>query len=166
MTTHLRSLTIRTLAAIGLACASLLAQAQSPPPYGLSINIEQAKQAMLAAEAEARKNSWQVVIAIVDTGGHLVMLQRLEAQNASVDISIGKARTAVNFRRPTKALEDSMATGGSMLRILAVRDALPLQGGLPIIVDGKIIGGIGVSGVLASQDEMVAKAGADLLAAK
>ena len=166
MTATSRSLKIRTLAAIGLASASLLAAAQSPPPYGLSINIEQAKQAMVAAEAEARKNSWQVVISIVDTGGHLVMLQRLEAQNASVDISIGKARTAVNFRRPTKALEDGMATGGSTLRILAVRDALPLQGGLPIIVDGKIIGGIGVSGVLAPQDEMVAKAGADLLAAK
>ena len=166
MTTRLRSLTIRTLAAVSLACASLLVAAQSPPPYGLSINIEQAKQAMLAAEAEARKNNWQVVIAIVDTGGHLVMLQRLEAQNASVDISIGKARTAVNFRRPTKALEDSMANGGSTLRILAVRDAMPLQGGLPVIVDGKIIGGIGVSGVQAPQDEMVAKAGADLLAAK
>ncbi len=166
MTTQPRLLAIRALAAIGFAGASLFAAAQSPPPYGLSINIEQAKQAMLAAEAEARKNSWQVVIAIVDTGGHLVMLQRLEAQNASVDISIGKARTAVNFRRPTKALEDSMATGGSTLRILAVRDALPLQGGLPIVVDGKIIGGIGVSGVLASQDEMVAKAGAEMLAAK
>ena len=166
MTATSRSLTIRSLAAIGLASASLFAAAQSPPPYGLSIDIEQAKKAMVAAEAEARKNNWQVVISIVDTGGHLVMLHRLEAQNASVDISIGKARTAVNFRRPTKALEDGMATGGSTLRILAVRDALPLQGGLPIIVDGKIIGGIGVSGVLAPQDEMVAKAGADLLAAK
>ena len=166
MTTRPRLFTIRNLAAIGLASASLLAAAQSPPPYGLSISIEQAKQAMLAAEAEARKNNWQVVISIVDTGGHLVMLHRLEAQNASVDISIGKARTAVNFRRPTKALEDSMASGGSTLRILAVRDALPLQGGLPIVVDGKIIGGIGVSGVLASQDETVAKAGADTLAAK
>jgi uncharacterized protein GlcG (DUF336 family) len=106
------------------------------------------------------------VISIVDTGGHQVMLQRLEAQNASVDIAIGKARTSVNFRRPTKALEDSLAANGSALRILAVPGVTPLQGGLPIIVDGKIIGGIGVSGVLASQDEMVAKAGLDGLAAK
>ncbi len=120
---------------------------------------------MVAAEAEAHKNGWQVVISIVDTGGHLVMLERLEAQTASVDISIGKARTAVAFRRPSKALEDSMATGGSTLRILAVRDAMPLQGGVPIIVDGKIIGGIGRSGVLASQDELVAKAGAEALMA-
>jgi glc operon protein GlcG len=162
-----RSNALKSFAAIGLLSASLLAAAQtSPPPYGLSISIEQAKKAMVAAEAEARKNSWQVVISIVDTGGHLVMLQRLEAQNASVDISIGKARTAVNFRRPTKALEDSLAAGGSALRLLSLRDATPLQGGLPIVVDGKIIGGIGVSGVTAPQDEMVAKAGADTLAAK
>ena len=160
------SINLKTVAAIGLLSASLSFAAQTPPPYGLSISIDQAKKAMVAAEAEARKNNWQVVISIVDTGGHLVMLQRLEAQNASVDISIGKARTAVNFRRPTKALEDSMAAGGSALRILALRDTTPLQGGLPIVVDGKIIGGIGVSGVLAPQDEMVAKAGADTLAVK
>jgi uncharacterized protein GlcG (DUF336 family) len=161
-----QSLSLRTAAAAGLLSASLFAAAQTPPPYGLSINIEQAKKAMVAAEAEARKNNWQVVISIVDTDGHLVMLQRLEAQDAIVHISIGKARTAVNFRRPTKALEDSMAAGGSSLRILAVHDAMPLQGGLPIVVDGKIIGGIGVSGVHTSQDEMVAKAGVDTLAAK
>jgi glc operon protein GlcG len=157
---------LRRIAAIGLATLSLAASAQTPPPYGLSISIDQAKKAMVAAEAEARKNNWQVVISIVDTGGHLVMLQRLEAQNASVDIAIGKARTAVNFRRPTKALEDSLAANGSALRILAVPGVTPLQGGLPIVVDGKIIGGIGVSGVLATQDEMVAKAGLDTLTAK
>jgi uncharacterized protein GlcG (DUF336 family) len=159
---------LRSLLAITLTLLSLAASAQTPPPapYGLSISIEQAKKAMVAAEAEARKNNWQVVISIVDTGGHLVMLQRLEAQNASVDIAIGKARTAVNFRRPTKALEDSLAANGSALRILAVPGVMPLQGGLPIVVDGKIIGGIGVSGVLATQDEVVAKAGLDTLTAK
>ena len=159
-----RPLSLR-IAAAGLLSASLSAAAQTPP-YGLSINIEQAKQAMVAAEAEARKNNWQVVISIVDSGGHLVMLQRLEAQDAIVDISIGKARTAVSFHRPTEALEDSMAAGACTLRILAVHDAMPLQGGLPIVVDDKIIGGIGVSGEQASQDEMVAKAGVDTLAAK
>jgi glc operon protein GlcG len=157
---------LRSLLAITLTLLSLAASAQTPPPYGLSISIDQAKKAMGAAEAEARKNNWQVVISIVDTGGHLVMLQRLDAQNASVDIAIGKARTAVNFRRPTKALEDSLAANGSALRILAVPGVTPLQGGLPIVVDGKIIGGIGVSGVLATQDEMVAKAGLDTLTAK
>lgn len=156
---------LRHVLALALCLSSLAATAQTAPaPYGAPITIEQAKKAMVAAEAEARKNNWQVVISIVDTGGHLVMLQRLDAQNASVDIATGKARTAVNFRRPTKALEDSLAPGGSALRILAVRDATPLQGGLPIVVDGKIIGGIGVSGVLATQDEVVAKAGLETLA--
>lgn len=165
MTTTPRAL-LKLIPAAVLAVASFGAAAQSPPPYGAPINIEQAKKAMVAAEAEARKNSWQVVISIVDTGGHLVMLQRLDAQNASVDIATGKARTAVNFRRPTRVMEESLAAGGSALRLLAVRDATPLQGGLPIVVDGKIIGGIGVSGVTAPQDEVVAKAGADTLAAK
>ena len=159
----LRSLIISTY----LFAASLSAVAQTAPlPYGVPINIEQAKKAMIAAEAEARKNNWQVVISIVDVGGHLVMLQRLDAQNASVDIATGKARTSVNFRRSTKALEDGLAANGSALRILAVPGVTPLQGGLPIVVDGKIIGGIGVSGVLATQDEVVAKAGVDILAAK
>jgi glc operon protein GlcG len=157
----------RTSAAAALFTACLTAAAQtSPPPYGAPIGIEQAKTAMVAAEAEARKNNWQVVIAIVDNGGHLVMLHRLDAQNASVDIATGKARTAVNFRRPTKALEDSLAAGGSALRLLALRDTTPLQGGLPIVVDGKIVGAIGVSGVTAAQDEVVAKAGVDTLAGK
>ena len=164
---HLNLNSLRPLFGAGLLAASFFAAAQTPPPaYGAPISIEQAKKAMAAAEAEARKNNWQVVIAIVDTGGHLVMLERLDAQNASVDIATGKARTSVNFRRPTKALEDGLAANGSALRILAVPGVTPLQGGLPIVVDGKIIGGIGVSGVLATQDELVAKAGADTLAAK
>lgn len=121
---------------------------------------------MLAAEAETRKNNWQVVISIVDNGGRLVMLHRLDAQNASVDIATGKAKTAVNLRRPTKTLEVSPAAGGSALRLLALRDTTPLHGGLPIVVDGKIIGSIGVSGVTAAQDEVVAKVGADTLATK
>ena len=150
---------LRQLLAVTLTLLSLAASAQTPPPYGLSISIEQAKKAMAAAEAEARKNNWQVVISIVDTGGHLVMLQRLDAQNASVDIATGKARTAVNFRRPTKALEDGLAANGSALRILAVPGVTPLQGGLPIVVDGKIIGAIGVSGVTSAQDEQIAGAG-------
>ena len=159
-----------TLASLATACSLLMAApalAQSgPAPYGAPITIEQAKKAMVAAEAEARKNNWQVVISIVDSGGHLVALERLDAQTASVDISIGKATTAASFRRPSKALEDSMAPGGSALRILGVRGATPLQGGVPILVEGKIIGAVGVSGVLASQDEQVAMAGAAALATK
>ena len=159
-----------TLASLATAAALLMgttAFAQTAPaPYGAPITIEQAKKVMVAAEAEARKNNWPVVISIVDSGGHLVALQRLDAQTASIDISIGKATTAAAFRRPSKALEDGLAAGGAGLRILTVRAATALQGGVPIVVDGKIIGGIGVSGVLASQDEMVAIAGAAAAAAK
>ena len=158
----LRTITGTCLFAVGLAASAQIA----PLGYGASINIEQAKKAMAAAEAEAKKNNWPVVISIVDVGGHLVMLQRHDAQNASVDIATGKARTSVNFRRSTKLLEDGLAANGSALRILAVPGVMPLQGGLPIVVDGKIIGGIGVSGVTSVQDEVVAKAGADVLAAK
>lgn len=160
-------LTFRRACAIALAVGCLTAHAQTPPPsYGTPIALEQAKKAMVAAEAEARKNNWSVVISIVDTGGHLVMMQRMDAQNASVDIATGKARTAVNFRRSTKALEDGLAAGGSAMRILAIPGVMPLQGGLPIVVDGKIIGAIGVSGVTSVQDEQVAKAGIETLNAK
>lgn len=158
------------VASLGLSASAFAQTAPVPPaapaPYGAPITIEQAKKVMVAAETEARKNNWQVVISIVDTGGHLVALQRLDAQTASIDIATGKATTAAAFRRPSKALEDGLAAGGAGLRILSVRAATALQGGVPIVVDGKIIGGIGVSGVLASQDEMVAMAGAAAAAAK
>jgi glc operon protein GlcG len=160
------SLVRRALVLVAAAtCISV--HAQTPPPsYGAPINIEQAKKAMAASEAEARKNNWPVVISIVDTGGNLIMLQRHDAQNASVDIATGKARTSVNFRRPTKALEDGLAAGGTAIRILAVPGVTPIQGGLPIVMDGKIVGAIGVSGVTSAQDEQVAKAGVDALMTK
>ena len=151
--------------AAGLLTGSAMAQT-GPAPYGSPITIEQAKKAMVAAEAEARKNNWQVVISIVDSGGHLVMLQRLDAQIASVEIATGKATTSAAFRRPTKSLEDGLAAGGAGLRILSVRSVTALQGGVPILLDGKIIGAIGVSGVMAAQDEVVAMAGAAAVAAK
>jgi glc operon protein GlcG len=160
----------RKLVASMALVASLAASsvwAQTPPaPYGAPINIEQAKKAMVAAEAEARKNNWQVVISIVDNGGHLVMLQRLDAQTGSIEIATGKATTSAALRRPTKAVEDGLAAGGAGLRILSVRSVTALQGGVPILLDGKIIGAIGVSGVLAAQDEVVAMAGAAAVAAK
>lgn len=151
--------------AAGLVASSAFAQT-APAPYGAPITIEQAKKAMVAAEAEARKNNWPVVISIVDGGGHLVMLQRLDAQTGSIDIATGKATTSAALRRPTKAIEDGLAAGGAGLRILSVRSVTALQGGVPILLDGKIIGAIGVSGVLAAQDEVVAMAGAAAVAAK
>lgn len=152
-------------ASIAAAPFTVIAQT-APAPYGAPITLEQAKKAMVAAEAEARKNNWAVVISIVDNGGHLVALQRMDAQTASVDIATGKATTAAAFRRPSKSLEDGLAAGGAGLRILGVKSAMPLQGGVPIVLDGKIIGAIGVSGVMAAQDEIVAMAGAAAIAAK
>ncbi len=140
------------------------APAAAPAPYGAPISLEMAKKAMAAAEAEARRNNWPVVIVVIDSGAHLVMLQKLDnAQLASLDIAKGKAVTAVKFRRPSKALEDTVAGGGAGLRILSLDGVTALEGGIPIIVDGKIVGGIGVSGVLSSQDAQIARAGADAL---
>ena len=117
---------------------------------------------MAAAEEEATKNNWNVAIAIVDSGGHLVMMHRLEGtQIASIRIAEGKARTALEFRRPSKALEDTVAGGGAGLRLLAVEGITPLEGGVLIQSGGRIIGAIGVSGVLSSQDAQVARAGAE-----
>jgi glc operon protein GlcG len=142
-----------------LACSAF---AQAPAPYGPAISLEAAKKAMAAAESEARKNNWNVVIAIVDSASQLVLLQRLDnTQYGSIDIAKGKATTSVNFRRPSKALEDAIAGGGAGLRLLRVDGLTPLEGGVPIVVDGKIIGGIGVSGVTSQQDAQIAKAGAD-----
>jgi uncharacterized protein GlcG (DUF336 family) len=120
---------------------------------------------MAAAELEAAKNSWQVAIAILDSGGNLVMFHKVDnTQLASIGSSEGKASTALRFKRPSKALDDAIAAGGAGLRLLAVKDITPLEGGLPMLIDGKIVGAIGVSGALSSQDAQVAKAGADALA--
>jgi uncharacterized protein GlcG (DUF336 family) len=138
------------------------ARAQAPPPYGASITLDQAKKALAGAEAEARKNSWSVVIAIVDTGGHLVALQRMDnTQFGSIEVARQKAFSAAAFRRPTKAFEDALAGGGAGLRILRVEGASPLEGGMPIVVEGKVVGAIGVSGVTSQQDAQIGKAGAD-----
>jgi len=156
-----------TVVMIGLAVSPYSVTAQAPPPpppYGPPITLDQAKKAMVAAEAEARKNNWNVVIVIVDSASQLVMLQRLDnTQYASIDIAKGKAVTSVNFRRPSKALEDAIAGGGAGLRLLRVEGVTPLEGGVLIVADGKIIGGIGVSGVTSAQDAQVARAGADAL---
>jgi uncharacterized protein GlcG (DUF336 family) len=129
--------------------------------YGAPITIETAKTAMAAAGAEATKNGWGVAIAIVDSGGNIVMLHRLDnAQLSAARIAEAKARTAVEFRRPTKALEDAVAGGGVGLRVLTF-GASVAEGGVPIVAGGHIIGGIGVSGVASHQDAQVAQAGAD-----
>jgi glc operon protein GlcG len=123
-----------------------------------ALTLDGAKAMVAAAEAEGLKNGWNVSIAIVDAAGGLVVFHRLEnTQPASDMIAIGKARTAARFKRPSRLLEESIASG--RLALLAVGDALPMQGGLPILVDEHVIGAIGVSGVTAAQDEQIAHAG-------
>lgn len=155
-----------TLKMLVIACAAFFLSAapssaqQTPPPYGPPITLDVAKKIMAAAEAEAVKNSWQVVITIIDSGGHMVMMQKFDnTQLASLSASEGKAQTSLAFKLPSKALEDAIAAGGSGTRLLALKNISPFEGGLPIVVDGKIIGAIGVSGALSAQDAQVARAG-------
>lgn len=152
------------LALTTLLLSSVSGLAQEPAPYGPPITLEQAKKVMAAAEAKANAEKWPVAITIVDGGGHLVMFQRLEnTQYGSIEISHGKAKTAALFRRPTKVFEESLEKGGVNLRVLKAPQILPLEGGLPIIHDGKVIGAIGVSGVQAPQDAAVGAAGIEAL---
>jgi uncharacterized protein GlcG (DUF336 family) len=152
--------------AIGTALilTAVTAGAQGPPQYGPPITLDQAKKVMAGAEAEAKKNNWSVVITILDSGGNLVMSQRLDgAQWGSVEVARDKAHSAVAFRRPTKVFSDAVAQGGGGLRLLNLSGASLLDGGLPIVIDGKIAGGIGVSGVTGEQDAQIGKAGVDAL---
>lgn len=123
-----------------------------------ALTLDGAKRVMAAAEAEAMKNKWTVAIAVVDEAGELVLFHKIdETQAGSIDIAIAKARTAARMKRPTKALEDAVAGGRTAL--LAVEGLMPLEGGVPITVDGRVIGAVGVSGVTSQQDAQVATAG-------
>jgi uncharacterized protein GlcG (DUF336 family) len=126
------------------------------------LTLEGAKKVAAAAEAEAKKNNWNVVIVVVDDGGNLMYLQRIDGtQTGSIQVAIDKARTAQAFKRPTKVFEDAIAGGRNAL--IALHGALPLEGGLPIMVGGQLVGAIGVSGVKSTEDGQIAKAGADSL---
>jgi glc operon protein GlcG len=128
------------------------------------LSLEDAKAAAAAAAAVARENGWTVVIAILDDGGHLQYLERMdEVQPGSVVVAQEKARTALLFKRPTKAIEDAVLGGRTVM--MGLPGATPIEGGLPLINQGKIIGAVGVSGVLSSQDGIVAKAAADMIEA-
>ena len=154
---------------VGVAAPAAAQQPPPPPttPYGPPIGLEAAKKAMAAAEAEAVKNNWPMAIVILDSTGHIVMLHRLDnTQYGSIRVAQDKAQTALDFRRPSKVFEDLVAQGGIGMRTLGLRGATPLEGGVPIIADGKIIGAVGVSGATAQQDGQVAKIGADTAAAK
>jgi uncharacterized protein GlcG (DUF336 family) len=145
--------------------APAAAPAAPMPAYGPVITLDQAKRVMAAAELEAAKNVWQVAITILDSGGNLVMFHKIDnTQLSAGTVSEGKARTALDFKRPSKALDDAIAAGGAGMRLLALKDITPIEGGVLILVDGKIAGAIGVSGALSSQDAQIATAGAAVLA--
>ncbi|MDR2213851.1 MAG: heme-binding protein [Pseudomonadales bacterium] len=147
--------------ALAAALGSAGAQAQS---YGNNITLEQAKTVINAAETEAANRNWPMAIAVVDTAGQLVAyVKRDDTQNASVEVSQAKARSAVLYKRPTKAFQDLIAQGGINLRVLTLEGAVAAEGGIPLTVDGKIIGAIGVSGMASDQDGVVAAAGAAAL---
>jgi glc operon protein GlcG len=137
------------------------APAPPPPAYGLPVGVEAAKRAAAAAVAEARRNNWAMAVAVVDPGGSLVYFEKMDGtQTGSVNVAVDKARSAVLFKRPTKAFQDAVANGGVGLRLLALEGAVPVEGGIPLIQDGKIIGAIGLSGAASEQDAQCAAAGA------
>jgi uncharacterized protein GlcG (DUF336 family) len=134
------------------------------PRYGQPITLDQARKISAAAQQEAVRNNWLMVVAVMDPGGHLVLLERMDhAQFGSVQVAQDKARSAAAFRRPTKAFHDMVAAGGEGLRMLVMSGAVPIDGGIPIIVDGAVIGSIGISGGTSAQDGQVAQAGLEAL---
>jgi glc operon protein GlcG len=154
------------LAATAISCLASVAQAQVPQ-YGTNVNHEQARMAVASAIAEARKQNLPMAVAVVDNAGQLVAFERMDnTQTGSIGVAQDKAISAAMFRRPTKAFQDALAGGGAGLRVLTLRGASAVEGGLPIMLDGKIVGAIGVSGGSAEQDGVVAKAGTDGLLAK
>ncbi len=158
-------LAVKYFAVLMFAIAALpAALAQMPNPYGPPISVDDAKKAAAPAIAEAKKNHWTIAVAVVDPAGTLVYYEKMDnTQLASANVAIDKARSAATFKRPTKAFQDTVAAGGEGLRVLALEGAVPLEGGFPIVMDGKIVGAIGASGAASAQDAQCAKAGADTL---
>ncbi len=145
----------RTLILAALSAAALMAQLADRK----ALTLDAAKKIAASAETEAKKNNWNVVIAVVDDSGHLLYLQRMDdVQIASVEIAQLKARSAALYRRPTKVFADRLAGGDS--GVLRLPGAAPFEGGVPVVVGGKVLGGVGVSGVLSQQDAQIARAGA------
>ena len=147
------------LTALLFSTVAVVAQAQTPG-YGVNITLAQAKVVLAAAEAEAVKQNFTVAVAVVDTAGNLVAFSKGDnTQIASVNISQGKAYTAVGFKRPTKALQDTIAAGGVGLRTLTLEGVVAAEGGVPLVLNGQIVGAIGVSGMTSEQDGVIAAAG-------
>lgn len=138
----------------------------SLPTYGAPLSLDLAREVMAAAEQEAARQHWPMVISIIDSTGHLVMAHRMDhAQYGSIEVAQLKAQTALNFRRPTRLLEQAVEQGGLGLRLLSVPGVVTMEGGLPLMVEGRIVGAIGVSGMQSTQDAQVAAAGQGALKA-
>jgi len=149
---------IKFLAGLGFTLFAAGAFAQERPAYGQDIGAEQAKKIAAGAVAESKKNGWRMAIAIVDNHGFLVYYERMDdTQTASVWLAVDKAKTAATYRRPSKVFEDGVAKG--RVALLGLTGAMPIEGGLPIMSGGKVIGAIGVSGANSDQDGMAAAAG-------
>jgi glc operon protein GlcG len=167
MGVQMKRITLKALLVIVIAAATVSSQSSAGRLVNklsskTTLNLAVAKEIVAAAEAEARKNSWNVSIAIVDDAGRLLYFQRMdETTNASVEVAIGKAVHSANYRRDTKFHEDLLSKGNDV--VLALPNSMPIEGGLRLLSEGKVIGGIGVSGVQSEQDGQIAKAGADLL---
>ena len=133
-------------------------------PYGAPINLEMAKRAASVATAEMRKNNWAMAVAIVDPAGDLVYFEKADGtQVASTGIAVDKARSSARFKRTTKTFQDALAMGGAQLRYLGLDGVTPAEGGVPIVMNGVIVGAIGVSGGAGEQDNQCATAGAAAL---
>ena len=157
-------------ALIGLGAAGQKAPAPpSPPssyaiPIGPTITLDAAKSSAAVAAAEARKNNWHMAIAVVDPAGTLIYFEKMDnTQIGSAKVAIDKARSAALYKRPTKAFQDGLAGGGLNLRILGLADAVPVEGGVPLMMGGKLVGAIGVSGDLSEHDGQCATAAAAAL---
>ena len=159
-----KSLLARVVAAAALSVVAAAVSAQAPvrPPYGPGINLETAKKIAAGAAAEAKKNNWNMAVAIVDNHGMLIYYEIADdTQTAAASVAVDKARTSALWRRPSKEFEENVA--GGRVAILRLGDITPIEGGLPIVVSGKMVGAIGVSGGTAPQDGQVGKAGLDAL---
>ena len=170
----LRSI-LKAASSVVIVATAAAAQQTSPPakpaapssyaiPIGTSISLDAARKAAAGASAEAKKNGWFMAIAVVDPAGTLVYFEKADTtQLGSAPVAIGKARSAALYKRPTKAFQDGLEKGGANLRILALEGAVPVDGGVPLLVDGKLVGALGVSGDLAEHDGQCANAGAAAL---
>ena len=162
---------LKSLVVVMVVLCAACAFAQAPPastpspnvyltPIGPPISVENAKKAAAAAIAEARKNGWLQVVAVVSPAGVLIYYEKMDnVQIGSAEVAIEKARSAALYKRPTKVFQDALAGGGVGLRVLALKGAVPVEGGLPIVIDGKLVGAIGLSGDTSEHDGQCAAAG-------